>query len=121
MKPRVRDREKSRAYSKRHYENNRTAMIERARNQNLISRKSVRDWLLAYLLEHPCVDCGEDDPVVLEFDHNRDKEFDIGSAIPKGYSLKRVQAEVDKCEVRCANCHRRKTYKERGLTHRSLQ
>ena len=83
-------------------------------------RRRVRAWLLDYLKLHPCVDCGETNPIVLEFDHTdrSEKHFNIGEAASRRMSLRRVQAEVEKCEVRCANCHRRKTYKEEGRTHR---
>lgn len=81
-------------------------------------RDTVRTWLHEYLKLTPCIDCGESNPVVLEFDHQRDKKFGIGSAASRGGSLNTVIREVAKCEVRCANCHRMKTYKERGHTHK---
>jgi hypothetical protein len=42
---------------------------------------------------------------VLDFHHLRDKEFTIGN---KGYtrSWKKIQNELDKCVLLCANCHR---------------
>src|SRR4051794_36986150 len=58
-------------------------------------------------------DCGETDPVVLEFDHLRDKEFDIASGIHY-HAWSKVLAEIAKCEVVCANCHRRRTARRRG-------
>ena len=67
-----------------------------------------KEWIYAYLLEHGCVDCPETDPVILEFDHQGDKVMEISRGI-RTYNLKKIQAEVAKCEVRCANCHRRKT------------
>jgi hypothetical protein len=67
-------------------------------------------YVRAYLLEHPCVDCGEADPVVLEFDHVRGTKLAHVSRLVKGAaSLARLQAEIAKCDVRCANCHRRRT------------
>lgn len=72
-------------------------------------------WLYQYLLKNPCVDCGESDPVVLEFDHRGDKRLMISSAV-NNYGASRLKEEIDKCEVRCSNCHKRKTAIEQGWT-----
>jgi hypothetical protein len=72
--------------------------------------------LTEYLGEHPCVDCGNRDIRVLEFDH-RDratKVLAVAVLARGGYGLDRVKAEVDKCVVRCANCHRIRTHQQRG-------
>jgi hypothetical protein len=68
-----------------------------------------------YLLTHPCVDCGESDPVVLEFDHvSGEKRSDIANWIMSGRSWRTILSEIEKCEVRCANCHRRVTARRFG-------
>lgn len=114
-----RDKLRKQLASRKYYEANKAKVKARTREYTTRVRKAVREWIRDYLREHPCVDCGETNPVVLEFDHVRGtKLFNVGEATSKGYSLKRVQAEVEKCEVRCANCHRQKTYKEAGRTHR---
>lgn len=66
-----------------------------------------------YLKEHPCVDCGESDPIVLEFDH-RDNVVKVAniSAMIKHYGWAKIEEEIAKCDVRCANCHRRRTAKQ---------
>lgn len=68
----------------------------------------IKRFIWTYLASHYCIDCGERDPVVLEFDHVRDKKFVI-SAMGQSKTLKDVQEEIKKCVIRCANCHRRKT------------
>jgi hypothetical protein len=61
------------------------------------------------------VDCGESDPVVLDFDHVRgSKRFSIAIAVTLGYPWETLLREIEKCEVRCANCHRRKTARQMG-------
>lgn len=72
-------------------------------------------WFIqAYLETHPCVDCGETNPIVMEFDHvTSDKQEDISRMVYSGRSLASIQAEVAKCEVRCANCHRIATHRRR--------
>ena len=112
------DPERQRLASRRHYEKNRDVIKRKAKENSRATRERVGKWLLDYLRDHPCIDCGEADPIVLEFDHQRDKKFAIGSATSKGVALSTVVAEVEKCEVRCANCHRRKTYYEAGRKHR---
>ena len=71
-------------------------------------------FLREYLLQHPCVDCGETDLMVLEFDHlpQFQKIKDVTRLIG---SNKLLVDEVAKCEVRCANCHRRKTFERSGI------
>jgi hypothetical protein len=101
------------AYGKEHYAANRQRYIEqtRVRNQQRFRQRVV--FLLGYFETHPCVDCGESDPVVLEFDHLRDKKFDIASGIHyRPWAL--ILEEIAKCQVVCANCHRRRTAKRRG-------
>lgn len=74
----------------------------------------IHEWLAEYLKAHPCVDCGNSDILVLEFDHvNDDKEADVSRVVRNTAKLERVQAEVAKCEVRCVNCHREITRKRR--------
>jgi hypothetical protein len=70
--------------------------------------------VIEYLLDHPCVDCGISDPLVLEFDHMDNKIMDVSSLAGSSVAWKRVEAEIAKCVVRCANCHRKRTALDRG-------
>jgi hypothetical protein len=66
------------------------------------------------LIKSSCIDCGENDPIVLEFDHlpGCEKKFEIGRAVASSTrSWKQIQQEIDKCEIVCANCHKRRTSK----------
>jgi hypothetical protein len=114
------DKEKQRAYIKRHYEANKPDYIARARAHDKKVTAKGRAWLLEYLLANPCVDCGEADPIVLEFDHRpgSGKRFDVGAFATGNYSFQSLLDEVAKCDVRCANCHRRITYQRSGRTSR---
>ena len=70
-------------------------------------------WILAYFEQHGCVDCGTKDPAVLEFDHkDRPSKVAAVSTLVRQQSWRALFAEIDKCEVRCANCHRRRTAKQ---------
>jgi hypothetical protein len=85
------------------------------RKKIALKKKEARyrnhQFVLDYLLLHPCVDCGESDPIVLEFDHKHTKEYSVSNLI-RDHSIEKIIKEIEKCEVRCANCHRRKTAKD---------
>lgn len=84
----------------------------KARNARNVE-KNIK-WVYNYLKTNPCVDCGESDPIVLEFDHKRDKIKNISQLVGGNYSWENTLKEIEKCEVRCSNCHKRKTAKEQN-------
>ena len=102
-----------RAYSRTYYEANRERYAELDTQRKRQLRIKRTKFLIEYFASNACVDCGERDPVVLEFDHLRDKSFNIGSKLVH-CSWEKVLAEIAKCEVVCANCHRRRTSARRG-------
>lgn len=82
-----------------------TSAFQAARQQELAEIK----------LASGCVDCGyRAHPDALDFDHlpGSDKEFNISRAL-RSKNWDAILAEVAKCEVRCANCHRVKTAERR--------
>jgi len=64
-----------------------------------------------------CVDCGINNHIILDFDHIKEKKYNISRMIHDGFSWKAIKKEIEKCEIVCANCHRLRTYNR--LTHRS--
>jgi 5-methylcytosine-specific restriction endonuclease McrA len=86
-------------------------------------RIRIRGQILDFLSTKECVDCGEKDPVVLEFDHkDPDVKFKPISKMLSGhYGWDTITIELNKCEIRCANCHRRKTYLEQGSFGRTIK
>lgn len=100
-----------RAGNRRHYQNDPT------RRTRLINERKqrLRTRLLDYLGEHPCVDCGEADIIVLQFDHCYGiKTTTVAETISRGWSWAMVLTEIAKCEVVCANCHMRRTARRAG-------
>lgn len=106
------------AYKQDWYVRNRAHQLSQVKKNQLrtTAENQARAW--AYLGEHACVDCGESDPVVLQFDHVRDKRNNVSTMLRGGFAWSTVLAEIEKCEVRCGNCHRRKTAREQGFFER---
>lgn len=86
----------------------------RQRVRDYHAKIRARMWVWNYLLEHPCVDCGETDIRVLELDHRdpAEKTGEIGRMVNDRCSVERIAAEAEKCDVRCCNCHRRRSKDE---------
>lgn len=99
-------------FHKEHYQKRKDYYLEKSERHNAQYRKRNLQYMIDYLKLHPCVDCGESDPIVLEFDHRGNKEYNVSKLSTN--SFEKLQKEIAKCDVRCANCHRRKTAKQFG-------
>lgn len=87
----------------------------RVQVSNKNRNQKIREFLISYLMTHPCVDCFESDLTVLDFDHVAGvKILDIGGMYRRAWTIEKIENEITKCEVRCSNCHRRKTAKTRN-------
>jgi hypothetical protein len=97
------------------YDANKSAHVAAVRERAARRVAEHRRRLAAYLRGHPCVDCGETDLQVLEFDH-RDRTQKRGaiSRLVYAVSWRRLEQEVALCDVRCSNCHRRRTAAQFG-------
>jgi hypothetical protein len=101
-------------YRRSWYEDHKETHLQNVQERKVSARQDARQYVLDYLSTHPCSACGESDPAVLDFHHLGGKDKEISVLISGGYSLAKIQEEIDKCAVLCANCHRRKTAKEQG-------
>ena len=77
-------------------------------------RIKIREQLTNFLSEKECVDCGENDLRVLDFDHVNptNKARPVSKMLSGHNSWKSILVEIQKCEIRCANCHRRRSYNQ---------
>ena len=115
------DPEARRQYARQHYLANRDLYIKRAKVNKRRTVQQNRQRLLDYLQVHPCCDCGESDPVVLQFDHlGTDKAGLVCRMVIEGFSWQTVVAEIAKCDVVCANCHFRRTARRHGGWFKAL-
>lgn len=75
----------------------------------------LAEWLKALKEASPCLDCGVSYPFyVMQYDHvTDDKELNISAAIRRDWTQERIQAEIDKCQLVCANCHAERTHQRR--------
>ena len=82
-------------------------------SEHRIKGKKIANILRALKEKTPCKDCGLKYPYyVMDFDHvNGDKHFSLARA--RAYDGAKVAAEIRKCEIVCANCHRERTHSRR--------
>lgn len=106
--------EDQRAASKRHYYKNKQSYLDKNKKYRLYIRNFIRN----FKENVPCVDCGAKYPYyVMDFDHLEDKKFNISYLSATG-RIGTLKKEMAKCEIVCANCHRKRTY-EREMSTRS--
>jgi hypothetical protein len=90
-----------------HYRN-----VEWNTERTLRRRAQLRAWVNDYKNERGCADCGESDPACLDLHHREgaEKEMEITEMVTYGYSKENLRAEIEQCDVLCANCHRREHF-----------
>ena len=98
--------------AKKYYEENcaHHKAVVYSRKRKILTQNQKR--MCRLLSKNSCTDCGEANPLVLEFDHIKTKKHGVSKLLCEGYSWKRILEEISKCEIRCANCHNVKTHKE---------
>jgi hypothetical protein len=81
------DPEAQKRYARQHYQANKQLYIDRAKASRTKTRNENKLLVVQHLLANPCTDCGEADPVVLQFDHiGSDKTANIGRVAPPALS-----------------------------------
>jgi hypothetical protein len=100
-----------RSCSRSWYEANNQEHKANIRKRTEAVKRDNWELMRQYLRDHPCVDCGEKDLRVLDFDHRPGghKATDVGRLVGTGYSWKVILLEIAKCDVRwlqlSPHCH----------------
>ena len=103
-----------REYHKRYYLDNAEKYKKKAKRWNKSQRKWAREFISRVKSFSHCVDCGQSDSRVLDFDHvYGEKIGNVSDMVNGSYSIGAIKKEIRKCEVRCSNCHRIKTIERR--------
>ena len=81
--------------------NRRQSIRERAKRDKAICRNYIKE----YKENHCCEKCGENRYYLLDFHHiDNNKEKNLSQV--QTWGIKRIQKEINKCAILCANCHR---------------
>jgi hypothetical protein len=108
-------RECKRKYQNEWYATTKINTAPQKRINRQSARKRAQDCVMSNLKGKSCVDCGNSNPIVLQFDHVKGEKFGaVAKMVHDGYSVKRIEEEIQKCVIRCANCHAIKTYTQMG-------
>ena len=97
-------------FLKSYYKTNKQAHLDR----NKVSYGKRLQYVRDLKESNPCMDCRKKYPhFIMEFDHRDEKAFNVSSLI--GWGWKMILAEIEKCDVVCANCHAERTWNRRNM------
>lgn len=104
-------------YMKEWYKKNKAKHIEYNNN----SKRARKDRFQEFKATLSCARCGFSHPAVLDFHHldPTKKASILSKMVNDGLAWKTIMAEVAKCEVLCANCHRIEHYQDRRTRYSS--
>ena len=93
---------------KNYYDNNREKEINRVHVRRV---KQVKDFK-EFKSKLKCILCNENHIATLHFHHldPSTKEIDLSTAVRLGWSKDKLEKEINKCVVLCANCHAKEHY-----------
>jgi hypothetical protein len=98
-------------YKRQWYERNRADVLEKQAVRNKKLRAEKQAYVQDLKTKTPCADCGINyHYAVMDFDHLSDKVDNICRLISGNEGWGRLKAEIAKCEIVCANCHRMRTF-----------
>lgn len=97
-------------WDKQRYEQHKEEIL--ARNSQW--SREIADWFREYKKTLCCIACGICHPAALQFRHRHrtDKSFSVSDVVRRGYSIKRIMSEIEKCDVLCVNCHAKLHWRE---------
>lgn len=111
------DIEKKKANAREYHK--KTWEIRREKHYKLAQKrkKEIREWFRDFKTKLKCVECGESHFSCLDFDHSNpsEKYGDVSSMVSMGFGKETILKEINKCVVRCKNCHSKRTFKQREL------
>lgn len=104
------NKEKNREQQRKWYAKNKELQAER----NKVCRSKIQDWFRQYKSNLACHICGEDHPATIDFHHREPstKVESVSRMANCGYGKEQVLEEIKKCDIVCANCHRKLHWKE---------
>lgn len=104
-------KQRIRAYRQKQYLKNKDAIL--ARNNE--RRRRLSSKMAEYKSKLFCIKCGQNHPATLDFHHIEKKPGDkkVNILLKDGNTWERIEAEMNKCLVLCANCHRIHHHDER--------
>lgn len=101
------DQEKRKVYRRKWYSLNKAS----EKIHVFRRKKRIKEWFFNYKNNLICTKCGLSHPAIIDFHHNTGKkENNISKMIADGYSIERIQKELEKCIVLCSNCHRKEHF-----------
>lgn len=97
---------KQKAYGRSHYLANKTEYLA----SNKRRRQQLKEYVRKIKETSPCTDCHKRYPYyVMDFDHLEDKEGLIKFFVNNN-NRTGLEKELQKCEIVCSNCHRKRSY-----------
>lgn len=105
-------RKRQSEYQKTHYQKKKQYYKDKADER----RKKVRKDFDEFKSTLSCEKCGETHISCLDFHHNNpdEKDMEISQAVHRSWSKEKIEKELAKCTVLCANCHRKLHYDEKN-------